>query len=59
MKRNKTKDTVAVLMHIPIDLYEGYLTSLVTRGLKRQTYNPKLFCKAIELDIKQFKNVEG
>ena len=55
MKRNETKDTVAVLLHIPKKLYDEYLTTLNERSLKRQSYGAKLFCEAIQKDMDEYR----
>jgi len=53
MRRNLDKTTTAVLIHIPNDLYELYLTTLRERGLKRQVHSSKLFVQAIEEEIEK------
>lgn len=58
MKTNKPmiiKETVAVLIHIPKELYTEYSESVNKRNLKRQAYSTELFCKAIIQDIKENK----
>ena len=56
MRKNEEKSTVAVLLHIPRELYEEYLDTLNNRSLKRQSYGAKIFCEAIKRDILQYKN---
>ena len=55
MRTNPDKDTVAVLIHIPKNLYNEYHKTLTARGLKRQQFSSQLFCDAIESEIADFK----
>lgn len=59
MGKQLEKDTVAVLIHVPRELYEEYLNSLQNRSLKRQSYSAKIFCKAMKRDVEEYKNNPG
>lgn len=57
--RTNNKDTVAILIHIPRNLYEDYLRTLWYRDLKRQSYNAKLFINAVKFEISEFNRYRG
>jgi len=62
MLKKNGKETTAVLIHIPNDLYNKYVESLDRRHLKRQPYSAELFCEAIEKDLAEhemFRNKES
>jgi hypothetical protein len=52
-----SKDTTSVLIHVSTELYKKYLHTLTERSLKRQSYNSKVFAKAIKNEIEDYSKL--
>jgi hypothetical protein len=55
---DKSKETVAVLIHIQKDIYDEYLNTLGPRSLKRQSYNARLFTNSIKTEINNYNGAK-
>lgn len=53
MRRNYEKDTVAVLLHVPVEVYNEYLEVIKKLGYSRTIHSTKIFQSAIEKVIKE------
>jgi hypothetical protein len=53
MRINSDKDTVAVLLNVPRELYLEYAQTVADRDMKIQSHNTKLFIKSIEQEISE------